>query len=156
MRNAAAVLAAMALGACATGGDAPPGESPSESRSNPPSKPPIKPDANACDRVQATGNWVAFIDLEPPVTRPRPLQVTGEVTTNSGGWTVELRAIGQTRSIPAMQMLELVARPPTGPTTAALETHRVAFSLDNPPAINRVVIRCNRSVIADLTVARGL
>lgn len=137
---------------CNDGAKAPPGGDPGTAAAEPATAAPSE-SPNRCAEIKTSG-WRAAVNSFPGPNKPTAkLVVTGTAHLTQGGWTVSLADRGETKSIPSMQMLELVATNDGVVSTDPVEDHEVRFERD-PGAVGTVSISCGRMQVAKLVVER--
>lgn len=101
----------------------------------------------ACPIV-GSSDWNAWVNAMPgPNARPT-LIATGKVTVPTGGYRFEWRNMRVMESHPVQVVAELVAIPPGGPATQALETRDVRGEWSIAPPVGSFTVRCGDMVLA--------
>ena len=103
-----------------------------------------------CPIVRSSG-WQAHVNAMPgPNDNPR-LIVRGDVTVPTGGYTLGLRMGPVAESYPVQVTVRLIATPPDGPATQALETREVRGSFRSEERVGSVTVRCGNRVLARIS-----
>ena len=106
------------------------------------------PDSPGQCPVVSTGGWRAWIDLMPGAETT--LNVSGKVSTPTGGYRIRLEPGPVLRSEPQVQQVYLHAEPPAGGATQAVVTHDVSTSIPASGRYGAVTILCQGETLAEI------
>ena len=122
------------------------------SSDDPPSPPAPAPDGPTgdCPIVRSAG-WQAHVNAMPGPNRNPRLIVRGDVTVPTGGYSLALQAGPVAESYPVQVTVRLIATPPDGPATQALETREVRGSFRSEERVGSVTVRCGTRVLARIS-----
>lgn len=97
--------------------------------------------------VVASSDWQAWVNAMPGPNAQPTLIATGRVTVPTGGYTFRWGSPRVMESYPVQVSVPLIAVPPSGAATQAVQTHEVRGEWPMSPPVGSLTITCGDRIL---------